>query len=116
MALPLADTLDALSQQLAQAAEGVRSGKLRPETDTFQRMGLLKAGTDLLDAVSEPKDRLLLFLSHFSHLAAQRMFIKWKAFETIPTGDASISYNGLAAKLGVDVSLISKMPDKRLAI
>jgi len=110
MASPLADTLDTLSQKLANAAEGIRSGNLSLETDIFQRMDLIKAGTDLIDAASVPKDKLLLWLPQFAHITAVRLFIKWKAFEKIPAEDgAAISYTELAAKLGADVSLISKI-------
>lgn len=109
MASSLANTLDALAQKLINAAEGLRSGNLCLETDTFQRMDLIKAGTDLIDAASLPKDRLLLWLPQFAHITAVRLFIKWKVFEKIPTEDgAAISYTELAAKLGADVSLISK--------
>jgi hypothetical protein len=72
-------------------------------------MGLLAAGTDLINAVSLPQDKLLLWLPQFTHITSIRLFIKWKAFEKIPTGDgADTSYAELAAKLGADVSLISK--------
>jgi hypothetical protein len=108
MAPALADTLDALAQTLAQAAEGLRSGSLSLETDQFQRMGLIKAGTELIDAVSLPKDKFLVWLPHLTHITALRLFIKWKAFTHIPVEDgATISYTELAAKLGADVSLIS---------
>lgn len=112
MAHALADTLDTLSQKLAQAAQGLRSGSVSLETDMAQRMGLLKAGTDLIDAISLPKDKILLWLPLFAHITAIRMFIKWKAFEQIPTGEggaaSDISYAELAAKLGANESLISK--------
>jgi hypothetical protein len=109
---PLADTLDVLAQKLTATAQGLRSGTISLETDTFQRMGLIQAGTDLTDAVSLPKDKLLTMLPHFSHITAIRMFIEWQAFQKIPTDDgASISYDELAAKVGGDVSLISKAPN-----
>jgi len=111
MASSLADTLEALAEKLSKTAQNLRSGSFSIETDTAQRMSLLKAGTDLLDAVSLPKDRVLTWLPQFAHITAIRLFIKWKAFEKIPTGDdATISYTELAAKLGADVSLISKTP------
>jgi hypothetical protein len=109
MASPVANTLEALSKTLAKAAQDLRSGSLSLESDTLQRMGLLKAGTDLIDTVSLPQDKIVLFLPQIAHLTAIRMFIKWKAFEKVPTDDgATISYKNLAAKLGADVSLISK--------
>jgi hypothetical protein len=107
----LADKLDALSRRLADTAQGLRSGTLTLETDTVQRMGLIKAGTELADAVSLPRDKLLLWLPQIVHITAMRLFVKWKAFEQIPTDDtANVSYAELAAKVGADVSLISKMP------
>lgn len=109
MAPALADTLDSLAQRLSQAAGGLRTGSLSLETDQFQRMGLIKAGTELIDAVSLPKDKFLVWLPHFTHITALRLFIKWKAFTHIPVEDgAAISYTELAGKLGADVSLISK--------
>ncbi|KAG7293802.1 hypothetical protein NEMBOFW57_003859 [Staphylotrichum longicolle] len=108
MAPTLADTLDSLAERLSQAAEGLRTGNLSLETDQFQRMGLIKAGTDLIDAVSLPKDKFLVWLPHFTHITALRLFIKWKAFAHIPVEDgAAISYTELSRKLGADVSLIT---------
>ncbi|KAK4239080.1 O-methyltransferase-domain-containing protein [Achaetomium macrosporum] len=110
MASPLADTLDALAQRLAETAQALRSGSLSLETDTLQRMGLIQAGTDLVGAVSLPQDKLLLWLPQFTHITSIRLFIKWKAFEKIPTGDgADTSYAELAAKLSADVSLITRI-------
>jgi hypothetical protein len=109
MASPVADTLDALAQRLAQAAQDLRSGNLSLETDTFQRMGLIKAGNDLIDAVSQPKDKAIQWIPQFTHIAAVRLFIKWKAFEKIPADDgAAISCTELATSLAADVSLISQ--------
>ncbi|KAK3308970.1 O-methyltransferase-domain-containing protein [Chaetomium strumarium] len=110
MASPLADTLDALAQRLAETAQALRSGNLSLETDMQQRMGLIAAGTDLIDAVSLPHDKVLLWLPQFTHITSIRLFIKWKAFEKIPTGDgADTSYAELAAQLGADVSLITRI-------
>ncbi|KAH6856408.1 O-methyltransferase-domain-containing protein [Chaetomium sp. MPI-CAGE-AT-0009] len=109
MASPIADTLEALSKTLAKAAQDLRSGSLSLENDTLQRMGLLKAGGDLIDAVSLPQDKIVLWLPHFAHFTAIRLFVKWKAFEKVPIEDgAAISYTDLAAKLGADVSLITR--------
>ncbi|KAK4246441.1 S-adenosyl-L-methionine-dependent methyltransferase [Corynascus novoguineensis] len=109
MASSLADTLEALAERLSKTAQNLRSGSFSIETDTVQRMSLLKAGADLLDAVTLSKDRVLTWLPQFAHITAIRLFIKWKAFEKIPTGnDATISYTELAAKLGADVSLITR--------
>ncbi|KAK3294633.1 O-methyltransferase-domain-containing protein [Chaetomium fimeti] len=109
MASAVADTLEALSETLAKAAEDLRSGSLSLESDNLQRMGLLKAGGDLINAVSLPQDKIVLWLPHFAHMTAIRLFIKWKAFEKIPIDDgATISYTDLAATLGADVSLITR--------
>ncbi|SPO02082.1 uncharacterized protein DNG_04755 [Cephalotrichum gorgonifer] len=105
----VADTLEALAQRLTSTANDVRSGNLSLETDTFQRMGLIKAAAELSDAVSLPKDKVLMWLPYFAHITAIRLFVKWKAFETIPVGDgAAISYAELAEKLGADESLITR--------
>lgn len=115
MAFPIADTLEALSKTLAKTAQDLRSGSLSLESDTLQRMGLLKAGSDLIDAVSLPQDKIVVFLPLIAHLTAVRLFVKWKAFEEIPIDNgATISYTDLAAKLGANVSLISKTPKPNL--
>ncbi|KAH6632016.1 O-methyltransferase-domain-containing protein [Chaetomium tenue] len=109
MASPIADTLEALSKTLAKTAQDLRSGSLSLESDTLQRMGLLKAGSELIDAVSLPQDKIVVFLPLIAHLTAIRLFVKWKAFEEVPIGDgATISYTDLAAKLGANVSLITR--------
>ncbi|KAK4041718.1 O-methyltransferase-domain-containing protein [Parachaetomium inaequale] len=109
MASAAADTLEALAEMLTKAAKALRSGSLSLETDIFQRMGLIQAGTDLINAVSLPKDKTRLWFPQLAHFTAIRMFIKWRAFEKIPVGDgAAISYTDLAAKLGGDVSLITR--------
>lgn len=111
MAFPVADTLEALSKTLAKAAQDLRSGSLSLESDTLQRMGLLKAGSDLIETISLPQDKIMLFLPQIAHLTAIRLFVKWKAFEKVPIDDgATISYTDLAAKLGANVSLIGKTP------
>jgi len=109
MAFPVADTLEALSKTLAKAAQDLRSGSLSLESDTLQRMGLLKAGSDLIETISLPQDKIMLFLPQIAHLTAIRLFVKWKAFEKVPIDDgATISYTDLAAKLGANVSLIAR--------
>ncbi len=115
MAHPLADSLEALAKRLTEVAAGLRSGNLSLETDAPQRMGLMSACVDVANTVSRPADKLLLWLPHFTHITAIRLFIKWKAFAHIPSGN-SISYADLAAKLGADVSLISKTPSLMLPL
>lgn len=109
MTTPVADTLDALAQRLTETAQALRSGSLSLEADTLKRTGLIQAGTELIDAVSQPMDKFLLWLPQFTHITSIRLFIKWEAFAKIPAGEGvDISYAELAAKLGADVSLISK--------
>jgi hypothetical protein len=117
MASTLPDTLDALAQRLTQAAKDLRYGHLSLENDTFQRMSLIKAGNDLIEAVSQPKDKAIQWIPPFTHIAAVRLFINWKAFEKIPTDDgAAISYTELATSLAADLSLISQIPASILLV
>lgn len=105
----LADKLDTLAQRLRAMAGELRSGAVSLETDAAKRMSLLSAGADLIDAAGHPRDKMLLSLNQFAHHTAIRMFIKWKAFEKIPTADGTaISYGELAAQLEADPSLIGK--------
>lgn len=109
MAASVASHLEALAERLSKAAQDLRSGNLSLENDTTQRMGLIKASHDLIDTVGLPKDKALIWLPQCAHITAIRLFIKWKAFEAIPLDDdAAISESDLAAKLGANVSLISK--------
>ncbi|KAL2173818.1 S-adenosyl-L-methionine-dependent methyltransferase [Thermothelomyces heterothallicus CBS 202.75] len=109
MASTLADTLEALAERLSKAAQDLRSGSLSLESDMMQRMSLLKAGADLQEAVSLPRDRALTWLPQLAHVTAIRLFIKWKAFEKIPVDDgATISYADLAAELNADVPLVTR--------
>lgn len=105
----LADRLDAIAERLSTVAQQLRSGAMSLERDTHERTGLVMAGMNLVDMVSQPKDKMLLPLVQFAHFTAVRMFIKWKVFEKIPLADgAAISYGDLAAQLGADLPLISK--------
>ncbi|KAK1763876.1 hypothetical protein QBC33DRAFT_212787 [Phialemonium atrogriseum] len=105
----LADKLEALAQRLHATAQDLRSGSISLETDANQRMGMIKAGAELVDAVSKPWDKILNWIPQFAQAAAVRLFIKWGVFQNIPTGNGeSISYEDLAAKVGAEVSLISK--------
>lgn len=107
----IAKKLDALAQRLSKVAQDIRDGIVNLEADTVQRMGVAQIGTDLIHAVSLPEDQVHLMAPMLTHATAIRLFIKWKGFEGIPEAEAaSISYTDLAAKLGGDVSLISKKP------
>jgi hypothetical protein len=106
----IADKLDMLAGQLSSAAQRLRSGALSLEADTRERLGLITAASDLVNIIGQPKDKLMMFLPMSTHWTSVRLFIKWKAFEKIPTDDgADISYAELAAKVGGDQSLISKI-------
>lgn len=105
----LADKLEALAQRLNATAQGLRSGSISLETNADQRMGMIKAGAELVDAVSKPWDKILNWIPQLAQATAARLFIKWEVFQNIPTGNGeSISYEDLAAKVGAEVSLISK--------
>ncbi|KAK4141070.1 O-methyltransferase-domain-containing protein [Dichotomopilus funicola] len=110
MSASVAFHLEALAERFSKAAQDLRSGNLSLENDTTQRMDLLKAGSDLIDIVGLPKDKALFWLPQCAHITAIRLFIKWKAFEAIPLNDdAAISESDLAAKLGANLSLITRV-------
>jgi hypothetical protein len=119
----IADKLDALAQTLSLAAEKLRAGKLCLQTDTAQRMELIKAGNDLINTVSQPEDKVHLYLTQLCHMTALRLFLKWDVFDKIPKGmrpngkqPLTISYFELARKLGAEMSLIceSRCPPNML--
>ncbi|KAK3305268.1 O-methyltransferase-domain-containing protein [Chaetomium strumarium] len=111
----IADKLDALAQTLSGVAQKLRAGKVSLQTDTEQRMELVKAGNELINTVSQPEDKVHLYLTQLCHMTALRLFLKWDAFDKIPKGRRSdgtpltISYIQLANKLGADVSLITRL-------
>ncbi|KAG7285515.1 hypothetical protein NEMBOFW57_010144 [Staphylotrichum longicolle] len=106
----LADKLDALVERLSKVAQDVRAGVVSLETDTPRRMGVAQVGTELINTVTLPEDQIHLFLPQLVHLTAVRVFIEWNGFDAIPQEDgATISYADLAAKIGGDPSLITRI-------
>ncbi|KAK4235101.1 O-methyltransferase-domain-containing protein [Achaetomium macrosporum] len=111
----IADKLDTLAQTLSRVAQNLRVGTTSLRTDTTQRMKLVQTGEDLINTVSQPEDKVHLYLPQLCHLTALRLFLKWGAFDKIPQGmrpngqPLTISYFELAGKLGADVSLITRL-------
>ena len=111
VAFALADQLDSLVERLGKVAKDVRAGTVSLETDTARRMGVAHLGTELINIVTLPEDQIHLMVPQLAHLAAVRVFVEWKGFDSIPKEEgAAISYAKLAAKVGGDQSLISMMP------
>lgn len=104
----LADYLVSAARDLSQTAEDLRIG-LHKEGTAATRMALIQAATALVDFVARPEDKLMVWLPVLAHLTAIRLFIKWGAFEKIPTAEgASTTFRELAAEVEGDQALISK--------
>ncbi|KAK3903749.1 S-adenosyl-L-methionine-dependent methyltransferase [Staphylotrichum tortipilum] len=105
----LADYLLSVARSLSGAAEGLRIG-FNKEGTVATRQHLLRLATDLIDYVARPEDKLMVWLPVLAHLTAIRLFIKWGAFEKIPTAEGtSTSFRELAAELKADRALIARV-------
>ncbi len=104
----LADYLLSVARNLNQTAEDLRIGANKEGT-IATRMALIRVGTELIDHVARPEDKLMVWLPVLAHLTAIRLFIKWGAFEKIPTTEgASTTLRELAGEVEGDVGLVCK--------
>ncbi|OIW27605.1 S-adenosyl-L-methionine-dependent methyltransferase [Coniochaeta ligniaria NRRL 30616] len=90
---------------LTDAAKGLRRGtSASPE----QHAGLVEILKRVVELVHGPRDDIMDTMTGFCQIAVIRLFIKWKVFEKIPVAGI-ISYKELAAVVGADVSLITRL-------
>ncbi|KAK3938737.1 O-methyltransferase-domain-containing protein [Diplogelasinospora grovesii] len=101
----IADKLESLAQQLTETGKCIREGRITLESSLADRVKLLSAVKEVADSVKQPSDEIMEMLPMFANVVAIRLFIKWKAFENIPTNGA-ISYKDLAEKVGAEANLI----------
>ncbi|KAK5988975.1 Methyltransferase fsa4 [Cladobotryum mycophilum] len=101
-----ADRVKFLTKQLNDAAESIRND--RGSVEDGDRASLVEAAGKLLNAAQQPIDLVLGIMKTSAKFTALRLFIKWKAFETIPA-EGSITYTALAERLGADVELVTRM-------
>ncbi|KAK3329856.1 S-adenosyl-L-methionine-dependent methyltransferase [Apodospora peruviana] len=109
----IANQLDALAVSLNNTAKSVREGSLSltsgPESQ-LERGKVIKAARGVIDAIKQPADEFIEWLTVLGPMTALRLFLKWKVFENIPTADnTNISYQELADKVGGDVQLIIRL-------
>ncbi|KAL2134556.1 hypothetical protein VTI74DRAFT_11528 [Chaetomium olivicolor] len=110
MASTLANRMETLAKTLSTTAQDVRTGAVSLEKDAMRRNELAFAASELINSMSVPRERLQFIMAALGHLTAIRLFIQWKAFESIPDGEgASISYAELTAKVGGNVTLITRL-------
>ncbi len=109
MSSGLVAKLDALALRLSKTARDIESGGVTLSTDADRREDLAMAAEDVINTVCEPGERNRRIGNEIAHYTAIRLFIKWKAFEKIPTEPgAAISYAALAVKVGADEALIGE--------
>ncbi|KAK3382753.1 S-adenosyl-L-methionine-dependent methyltransferase [Lasiosphaeria ovina] len=100
--------LDALAQELKDAANGIRAGTISLETGA--RFKVLEAARAIIGAVEAPTDLLMQWVPSVTQLTAVRLFNQWKVFDAIPTeSGSSISYKELAEKVNADVILLVRL-------
>ncbi|KAK3393405.1 S-adenosyl-L-methionine-dependent methyltransferase [Podospora didyma] len=106
----VAAQLEALAQTLTTAAKGLREGTLSLQGNEAERTKLTKAAKDVIGALELPHDTMMSWVPALTQITAVRLFNKWKVFESIPLEPgATISYKDLAAKVGADVLLITRL-------
>ena len=98
--------IDSVIQQMQQLTALINSQNVSPS----QKSQLQVAAQGLLAATKTINDNVTDTLTSMATLAALRMFVKWKVFDSIPLGGGAISYAELANSLGADPNLISKLP------
>lgn len=99
----VADQLDSLAALLTSRAQAVRNGAAVPPQQHIQ---LVKGLKDAAGLVNEAREDLGDLMMSFVQVTALRLLIKWKVFEAIPL-EGTISYADVAARVGIDVNLIS---------
>lgn len=99
-----ADQLDAWAKTLSDTAQSIRrAGSVSMD----HRVTTSAVAQDILKTMQSPIEHLMGSLIMMVQLAAMRLFVKWKVFETMPT-QGPISYKSLASKVGADEALIRK--------
>ncbi|KAK8849070.1 Methyltransferase fsa4 [Apiospora arundinis] len=101
----VADQLDSLAALLTSRAQAVRSGAAVPPQQHIQ---LVKGLKDAAGLVNEAREDLGDLMMSFVQVTALRLLIKWKVFEAIPL-EGTISYADVAARVGIDVNLITRL-------
>jgi len=101
----VADELKSLAATLNSIANGLQDGtKASPE----QHAILVETLKSTIAVVNEPQDDIIDLMLGFVQCTAIRLLMKWKVFEHIPAS-GTISYKELAAKVGGDTSLITRL-------
>ncbi|PNY29510.1 Demethylsterigmatocystin 6-O-methyltransferase [Tolypocladium capitatum] len=103
----MASRMDSLAQQLSATAERVRDSPASLDGSEKERSKLVEYAEALLK-VLKPADPVMDAAVTLVQLTAIRLFIGWKAFEAIPS-NGSISQSDLAAKVGAEVPLITRL-------
>lgn len=78
------------------------------DVDKAQRSAIVGAANDILAAVKNPTDQWMDVTAQTALMAANRLFWEWGAFDAIPLDGSPVSYNDLAATVGVQAKLLSK--------
>ncbi|OAP63925.1 hypothetical protein AYL99_03152 [Fonsecaea erecta] len=102
----LIESLNALTNQIYETSKDYKDPSGQQGLLLRQRM--TNAARQIINVVREPGETPYEFSTHMAEMGAIRMFMKMKAFDKIPL-EGSISYEDLAASLGAEVPLVTRM-------
>ncbi|OAL18498.1 hypothetical protein AYO20_11745 [Fonsecaea nubica] len=102
----LVESLNALTNQIYETSKEYKDPSGQQGLLLRQRM--TNAARQIINVVREPGETPYEFSTHMAEMGAIRMFMKMKAFDKIPL-EGSISYEDLAASLGAEVPLVTRM-------
>ncbi|KIW32316.1 uncharacterized protein PV07_03870 [Cladophialophora immunda] len=102
----LVESLNALTNQIYETSKDYKDPSGQQGLLLRQRM--TNAARQIINVVREPGETPYEFSTHMAEMGAIRMFMKMKAFDKIPL-EGSISYEDLAASLGAEVPLVTRM-------
>ncbi|KAF2832597.1 S-adenosyl-L-methionine-dependent methyltransferase [Ophiobolus disseminans] len=100
-----AEKLEALAAKLTEAASDLRAGTNASPQSHAKLVDTLRS---TVEVVNRPTDDLNDMMMGFVQCTAIRLLLKWNVFENLPT-EGTISYKELAAKVGGDESLITRL-------
>ncbi|KAK0716604.1 O-methyltransferase-domain-containing protein [Apiosordaria backusii] len=72
------------------------------------RQSVIRTAQSIIHAAQDEQELYVHFVVNKVEIIVMRLFLKWEAFEAIPT-EGAISFEDLAKKLDADVELISRL-------